>query len=238
MDAPMVLKAAASTYRGHPRLVVGLAVSVFGIAAVVDTLAHAIAHSAIEGKGLTVLAIALAGPVSASTTALVFFAGVLDRLVSHHLFGHDKPTLVQTFRTLRWLRLLVADAVHMSFVGIGWVLGAVPGLLMFTLWCLIGSVINIEGATVLGALRRSARLVRPRFWLAFVLVTLPATVESVVLHSLHFGGANRPLLAAFAISAVIGVSAGAVIGLVEVALAHLLISEERGTSLTPIKGLS
>ncbi|MGH2703357.1 MAG: hypothetical protein ACRDJ2_16500, partial [Actinomycetota bacterium] len=44
----------------------------------------------------------------------------------------------------------------------------------------------------------------------------------------HFMDADRPLAAAFAVSALIGVTAGATIGLVEVALAHALIGSESG----------
>ena len=126
------------------------------------------------------------------------------------------------------LRLLSADVGFVAVVALGWALGIVPGLVLFTLWCLIGPVINIEDRGVLHSFGRSAELVRRHFWLTLVLVTIPAVLESMVLHGFHFVDADRPLLAAFAVSALIGVTAGAMIGLVEVALAHALIESDSG----------
>jgi hypothetical protein len=228
LDARMVVRAAASVYRSHTGFVVGLAVPLFGLGAAIDTwVGAAISKEISKSVGAVLLAL-IAGPVSVSSAALVFFAGAMDRLVDHHLYGHVRPTVFHTLRTLPWVRLLSADACFIVVVAIGWAIGIIPGLVLFTLWCLIGPMINIEDRSVRSSFGRSASLVRRHFWLTFLLVTLPVVCENVVLHGFHFMEADRPLLAAFAVSAVVGVTAGAVIGLVEVALAHAFIRSEGG----------
>ena len=146
--------------------------------------------------------------------------------MGHHLYGHVRPRVFHTLRTLPLLRLLSADAGFIVVVALGWALGIVPGLVLFTLWCLIGPVINIEDRGVLHSFGRSAELVRRHFWLTLILVTIPAVLENMLLHGFHFMDADRPLAAAFAVSALIGITVGAMIGLVEVALAHALIGSE------------
>ncbi|MGH2826330.1 MAG: hypothetical protein ACRDKF_05085 [Actinomycetota bacterium] len=228
LDARMVIRAALSVYRSHTGLVIGFAVPLFGLAAVIDTIADAVASERVPGHVDAPLLTLLGGPVSASSAALVFFAGTMDRLMGHHLYGHVRPRVFHTLRTLPLLRLLSADAGFIAVVALGWALGIVPGLVLFTLWCLIGPVINIEDRGVLHSFGRSAELVRRHFWLTLILVTIPAVLENMLLHGFHFMDADRPLAAAFAVSALIGVTAGATIGLVEVALAHALIGSESG----------
>ena len=202
----------------------GLAVAVFGIAAVLDTIVHVAIDDGITTGWGEALAVIVSGPLSVTSAALVFYAGLLDRLVGHHLFGHSKPSLPHTLRTLPWMRLLAADAVFVTAASAGWAAGIVPGLIVFTYWSLIGPVVNIEGDRVLPSLKRTASLAGRKFWLVLVLVTLPAIFENLLLHGFHFVGAARPLFAAFTVSALIGVTAGAFIGVVEVTLAHALIS--------------
>ena len=226
LDARKVIQTAVSVYRSHTGLVIGLAVPLFGLAAVIDTIADTVASERVAGRVDASILTLIAGPMSVTSAALVLFAGTMDRLMGHHLHGHVRPRVFQTLRTLPFLRLLSADAGFIAVVGLGWALGIVPGLVLFTLWCLIGPVINIEDRGVLHSFGRSAELVRRHFWLTLILVTIPAVLENMVLHGFHFMDADRPLFAAFAVSALIGITVGAMIGLVEVALAHALIGSE------------
>jgi hypothetical protein len=224
----MVVRAATSVYKSHTGLVVGLAVPLFGLGAAIDTWVDAAFSKGIPRSVGPVFLTFIAGPVSVSSAALVFFAGAMDRLMGHHLYGHVRPTVFHMLRTLPWVRLLSADACFIVMIAMGWAIGIIPGLVLFTLWCLIGPMINIENRGVRSSFGRSTDLVRRHFWLTFVLVTLPVVFENVVLHGFHFMEADRPLITAFAVSALVGVTAGAVIGLVEVALAHALIRSESG----------
>jgi hypothetical protein len=60
------------------------------------------------------------------------------------------------------------------------VLFFVPGILVFVWFGLSGPVVEIEGRTVRGALRRSASLVRHNFWLVFLVLGPVELVGDVV----------------------------------------------------------
>ena len=226
-----MLRGAASTYRAHPREVIGLAVVVFGASAALDVLAN----RALQGFSgdragalvLTLIVGLLSGPLSFSTAGLVLYAATLDRLVGHHLHGHERLTIRHALRTLPWKRLLIADVILVAGTTIGAALLVVPGLIVFTLFCLVGPLINIEGVGVIAAFRHSAVLVRRAWWPTALLATIPTYIEITLLHGFQFATADKPYLAAFAVSAVIGATVGAVVGLLEVTLAYSLLAAER-----------
>ena len=108
---------------------------------------------------------------------------------------------------------------------VGLALFVVPGVIIFTLWSLVGPVITIEDRSVGAALRRSSRLVRPCFWLTLCLVTVPLQVEQAVLHWIDFARIfEHPFVPAFLLNGLLGMAIGSVVGLVEVVLAYELIS--------------
>jgi hypothetical protein len=202
--------------------VVGLAVVVFGTAAALDTLVG----RALHGQYTLVISL-LTGPLSVSMAGIVLYAGMLDRVVGHHLHGHERPTVRGALRTLPWVRLLVADAILVAATTIGTALFVVPGLIVFTLFCLVGPLVNIEGIGVRAAFRRSASLVRGAVWPTVFLVTVPTYVELTLLHGVEFAEADHAYLLAFGVSAVIGATVGAFVGLFEVTLAYELLGSER-----------
>ncbi len=217
-----MLRGAGSTYRAYPRTVVGLAVVVFGVSAALDTLVARSLHDR-----YSLLVALLTGPLSISMAGIVLYAGMLDRIVGHHLHGHERPTLRGSLRTLPWGRLLVADAILVAATTIGVALFVVPGLIVFTLFCLVGPLVNIEGIGVAAAFSRSASLVRTALWPTVFLVTVPTYVELTLLHGVEFAEAEQPYLLAFGVSAVIGATVGAFVGLFEVTLAYELLRTER-----------
>ena len=226
MTAGAVLLGAWSTYRARPWPVMGLAVVVFGTSAVIDTFVERLSLSVGGSKLLDLVAALISGPVSITTFGLVLYAGVLDRVVGHHLHGHAHLTVRQAVRSLPWGRLFVADLILTSATSVGIALFVVPGLVVFTFFCLVGPVVNIEGEDVLAAFRRSAALVRRAPWLTAALVTVPTILEVALIHGLDFATADSPYLAAFVVSALIGVTIGAVVGLFEVTLAYELVGPE------------
>ena len=212
----------------------GLAVIVFGVSAMLDTLASR-ALSGLTGDrlsdvGLTVVVGLLTGPLSFSTAGLVLYAGILDRVVGHHLHGHERITVRGALRTLPWGRLLAADAILVVATSIGAALFVVPGLIVFTSFCLVGPLINIEGIGVAAAFRRSAALVRRAPWPTVLLATIPTYVEITLVHGFQFATADQPYLTAFIVSAVIGATVGATVGLFEVTLSYELLRAERADS--------
>jgi hypothetical protein len=229
-----VLRGAGSTYRAHPRPIIGLAVVVFGTSAALDTLASRTIQDLTGDRfgdvALTLLLGLLSGPLSFSTAGLVFYAAMLDRVVGHHLHGHDHVTVRGALRTLPWARLLVADVILVAATTIGAALFIVPGLIVFTLFCLVGPLVNIEGVGVAAAFRHSAALVRRAPWPTVLLATIPTYVEITLLHGFQFSTAEKPFLAAFVVSAAIGATVGAIVGLFEVTLAYELLRDERADS--------
>jgi hypothetical protein len=214
--------------------VIGLAILVFGISAILDTLVSralsGLAGDNLSDKGLTLAVSLLTGPLSFSTAGLVLYAGMLDRVVGHHLHGHEHVTVRGALRTLPWTRLLVADALLVAATTIGAALFVVPGIIVFTLFCLVGPLVNIEGIGVVAAFRRSAALVRRAPWPTLLLATIPTYVEITLVHGFQFATAEQPYLTAFVVSAVIGATVGATVGLFEVTLSYELLHAERAAA--------
>lgn len=203
---------------------------VFGTSAVFDTLANRairdLAGGSLSDAALTLLVALLTGPLSFSTAGLVLYAAMLDGVVGHHLHGHEHVSVWNVLRTLPWTRLLVADVILVVATTVGAALFVVPGLIVFTLFCLVGPLINIEQIGVAAAFRHSAALVRRSPWPTLLLATIPTYVEITLLHGIQFETAEQPYLVAFAAGAVIGATVGAVVGLFEVTLAYELLRAE------------
>jgi len=101
----------------------------------------------------------------------------------------------------------------------------IPGVIIFTLWSLVGPVITIENRSVASAFRRSWHLVRPRFWLTLFLVTVPLQIEQAALHAIHYTEIfDHPVVPAFLLNGLLGMIIGSIVGLIEVVLAYELIA--------------
>jgi hypothetical protein len=174
-------------------------------------------HAPLE---VEVLARILAG--LATAFGIVFYAGLLDLVLEKHLSGAPDLPLRVALRRLPLTRLLVADLVLVSVSALAALVLVVPGLVVFTLFGLVGPIVVAEDLALVAAFRRSARLVRPHFAMAFLLVTIPFLVEDQLLHGIDLELFESPLLGACLVSAVIGATIGAAVGLLEVVLAHEL----------------
>src|SRR4029079_9671602 len=155
-------------------------------------------------------------------------AAMLDAVVGHHLHGHERAHVWRVLRRLAWGRLLAADVILVAATTVGAALFVVPGVIVFTLFCLVGPLINIEQIGVAAAFRRSAALVRRRPWPTLLLVAIPTYIEVTLLHGFQFETAEQPYLVAFVVGAVIGATVGAVVGLLEVTLTYELLRAESG----------
>jgi hypothetical protein len=209
--------------------VAGTAFAVFGIVAVVDAIATVLVIDRHVSRPI--------GAVITSTVAAVFagvgvvvYAGILDKVVGAHLHGHPDLTLKQIWRALPLRRLIAADFVLALATVVGLALFVVPGIVVFTLWSLVGPVITIEDRAVASALGRSCQLVRSSFWLTFWLVTVPLEVEQAALHAIQYTEIfEHPLVPAFLINGLLGMVIGSIVGLVEVVLAYELIARPPAT---------
>lgn len=93
-----------------------------------------------------------------------FLAGVVERFVHADRAGHPAPTLGAIVRDLPWSRLIAADLLLTTCIGIGLVFFVVPGLAAATWFALTLPLVNLEGRRVLDAFRRSVELVRGHAW--------------------------------------------------------------------------
>ncbi len=181
---------------------------------------------------------AITSTVSAvfSMVGVVVYAGILDKVVGAHLHGHPDLKLREIWRVLPLGRLVAADVVLAVATLAGVALFVIPGVVIFTMWSLVGPVITIEDRSVGSAFGRSWQLVRPCFWLTLCLVALPLQVEQLVLHAIHYADIfEHPFVPAFFLNGLLGMVVGSVVGLVEVVLAYELISRSdhsRGSSVT------
>ena len=177
-------------------------------------------------------------PGSSRWSASSIYAGILDKVVGAHLHGHPDLTIREIWRVLPLGRLVVADVVLAIATMAGLALFVIPGLILFTLWSLVGPVITIEDRAVAPALKRSWTLVRRRFWLTFWLVTVPLEVEQAALHAIHYTEVfEHPLVPAFLLNGLLGMVIGSLVGLVEVVLAYELIARQAG-KMHPRSGLA
>jgi len=147
-------------------------------------LVHAIpTHFEVEsldfdaGVELFALSLALLALTGVGLLGEVFYAGTVTILLTHPGEDHEPPSLRQIAAELNYGRLIAIDVVYVVLVALGLTLFVVPGVLAFVYLGLAAPVVEMEGRTVRGALRRSWRLVRGHFWLVLA-VLVPIEVAS------------------------------------------------------------
>ena len=221
--------AAFRTYREQFWRVAGTAFVVFGAVALIDAIATVLVIDHISNPVGD--AIASAAAAVFTMAGVVVYAGILDKVVGAHLHGHPNLSLREIWNALPLVRLGAADVVLAAATLAGLALFVIPGLIILTLWSLVGPVITIEDRSVTAALKRSTQLVRPCFWLTLCLVTLPLQIEQTVLHAIHYTELfEHPFGPAFLLNGLLGMVIGSAVGLVEVVLAYELIARTNDRS--------
>jgi hypothetical protein len=149
-----------------------LAIVVFIPVGFLDALTTGVDVDSLDlANGLQILAVVGATAAIAMTGLLgeVFYSGAVAVSLTHP--EHEKaPPIAEVARRLDYRRLILVDIVYVAFVIVGLLLFFVPGILVFVWFGLSGPIVEIEGRTVRGALRRSAALVRHNFWLVFLVL--------------------------------------------------------------------
>ena len=132
-------------------------------------------------NGIKLAAFALAVGVVTATGLIgeVFFSGAIAISLTHP-HGEDPPGLREIARRLKYGRLIAVDLLFVAIVAAGLILGVVPGILAYVWLGLAGPLVELEGCSVGGALRRSLQLVRGGFWLVFwVLVPIVVAGDAI-----------------------------------------------------------
>jgi hypothetical protein len=225
-----VVAAALGTYRRCFGRIVVTAILVFAPIDLVVTLATMIAKDAVEHADVMAVTLWVAGTVVSVTgtmLSLVFFAGVIDRLVAVDQYGEDYAPLFHIVRNVPTVRLIVASLLAAGLIIAGILLFVVPGLLLMVLLCVVGPVVVIEHLHPWAACLRSAKLVWPHSLLATTVVLLPTVLEEELtswLETLSWYESPLPHLTIDVGSTIL---VGGLIGVIEVTLAHALIADYR-----------
>ncbi|MGD9895110.1 MAG: hypothetical protein AB7N70_15150 [Dehalococcoidia bacterium] len=230
----VIYRQALATYFARFPMVAGAAVVVFVPLALLMTAITIWGARYNDGRpdeiGLLVFLATLVG-TSVILFGSAFYAGLLDKVVGEHQHGHHRASVLEVMRTLPYKRLLSAEILLSIAVTAGMMLFVVPGLLLFTLFALVGPIITIEHRTTIGGFRRSMQLIRPVILSAFVAVTLPVIVEHSLVHAIVHAILHQPsFLVVFVLTGFAAATVGAFVGLVEVTLAFALIRREVASS--------
>jgi hypothetical protein len=188
-------------------------------------------------------ALSVSAQLSAEALSLlgtVFLSGFLCRLISTAEHGseqerraggpgqgRDRVTIGYVARTLPWGRLALADILVTLLTLIGLIALVIPGLIIINLLAVTGPVIEIEDRRVLAALRRSARLVRPHFWIVALLATLPLALSGEIEAFIPDPSGIGEIFEVLSIRGLGEAALEAAIGLVLVELSFRLIAAER-----------
>ena len=211
------------TLRAEPGRVVVPALVIFSLDALQGTI---FTQLAVDHLGLE--SVAFAFVYGASTLGLTFYSGMLERLVGSVERNEGLQPIGEVLRTLPWVRLFLADVVLLVLGGIAALLLVLPGLVLDTIFALVGPLINLLGCTVRQAFRRSVLLVWPHFVLVFCFVAIPLAVEHEVLVLVHELVPHEAIGLVFVSAFVVGTIFGIGLGLTEVSLAERLVRGAHG----------
>jgi hypothetical protein len=205
------------TLRAEPARVIVPGLIVFTIASLGDTLLTRIETSHVLNLVEALLALAVA---TVGTLGLTFYAGLLDRLVGAVEEGREAPPVRQVLRTLPYGRLLVADLILLAILVVAAATFILPGLILMTLFAIVGPLINLQGHGIVKAFRESFRLLLPNFWTAALAITLPLAVEHEVVSAIELAFPHEALRTVLFTQAIVTIAVGTVVGLLEVSLAE------------------
>lgn len=203
--------------RARPVHILGLAALVFGTTAVLQAFVEAKVADGSFSDEIEALARITTAVIGAF--GFVFYAGLLDLVVGAYHRGEPDPTVMQVVRQLPHGKLVVADAILVTISGVLALFFVIPGVIALTFFCLVGPLIVTEQHTVRGAFERSARLVRPHFWMVLFMIVIPLLVEDTILHAIDPKVFADRLVDDFVASAILGALIGSIVGLLEVVLA-------------------
>lgn len=160
---------------------------------------------------------------------LVVLGGVMDELVGSQIRGSSQPTLSQATRALPIGRLIVADIIVALLVGVGALVGLIPGLVLGALVAIVGPVVNVERQGPVRAVRRSIRLTWPHALLALCIIVPALLLEGVIHGVLVAVWDALGLVGELAVEIPLILSVGAMVVLAEVVLAYALMARDAGS---------
>jgi hypothetical protein len=218
------------TYRRSFWHIVFAAVLVFAPIDLVVTVGSTIAVNVAERSDVLSLLLWTSGTalsVAGTVLSLVFFSGVVDRIVAVDQKGEEGIPMLEALRRLPTMRLVAASIVSGALTVVGLLLLVVPGFVVMVLLAVVGPVIVIEDLGVWQGLKRSAELTRNHALLAIVTVLIPASLdEGLSSWFERFAWYEHPWVQ-LPLDVGCTIVVGGLIGVLEVTLAHALIADRR-----------
>jgi hypothetical protein len=156
----------ARTYASHAPSLLLLAAVVFVPLGLLDAIAINVEAGPLSPSNGLMTAAAAGAVLLLTLTGLigeVFYSGAVAISLTNAAGGRPPP-LREIARRLNYRRLIAVDLLYGAIVVVGLILLVLPGVAAFVFFGLAGPVVEIEGRSVRGALRRSRDLVRGRFW--------------------------------------------------------------------------
>lgn len=166
-----------STYRSKASTLLAIAAIVFVPLSLVEVWGDRLIDVDVDSISELEFAALFAAAVVESGALLlgeVFYSGAVAAVVVAARAGRSR-SWGDIVRELPWRPLLVVDVLFNLGLALGLLLFILPGIVFFTYFALAAPVVEIERRGVGAAFRRSARLVRGRFW-AVLAVLLPVAV--------------------------------------------------------------
>jgi hypothetical protein len=225
-----VVRTALGTYRRSFWSIVIAAVLVFAPIDVLVTIGTTLAVNFAERSDLLSMFLWTSGTalsIAGTTLSLVFFSGVVDRIVAVDQKGEDGIPLGEMLRRLPTLRLVAASVLVAVFVVVGLLLLVIPGFVFMVLFSVVGPVIVIEDLGVWQGLKRSAGLTRNHALLVTVTMLIPTALDEQISSWLeHFAWYQHPWVQ-LPLDVGSTIIVGGLVGVLEVTLAHALIGDRR-----------
>jgi hypothetical protein len=165
--------------------------------------------------------------VAGTMLSLVFFAGIVDRIVAVDQKGEEDLPIGDVLRGLPTGRLIAASFLSVAIVVAGLILFLIPGLVGMVLFAIVGPVIVIEDLGVRRALRRSAQLTRRHALLVVVTVLIPMTLDEELSSWFERFAWIEHVWVRVPVDVASTIVVGGLVGVLEVTLAHALIAEDR-----------
>jgi hypothetical protein len=211
------------TFRMEPARVVIPALVIFALNAVQGTFFTEVAVDRLGWESITGAFV-----FGASTLGLTFYSGMLERLVGSVERNEPAQPVGTVLRTLPWGRLLAAEVILVVIGGVAAALLFVPGLVVDTLFALVGPLINLLDASIPEAFRRSVKVVLPHFVLVFCFIAIPLAIEHELVVLVADLIPNEKIFLVFLSNFVLGDVFGMALGLMEVTLAERLVRGAHG----------
>lgn len=163
IDAGRVIGQSFETYREHAGPLLGGAVIVIGVAAIINAL--------LGSTGSLILV--LIGSVIAFV-AQFLYTGYVVKLVQDVRDGRRDSSVGELFSAAApYIPTLILNGILAGIaIAIGFVLLIVPGLILITIWAVISPSIVVENRGVMEAFGRSRELVRGDGWSVFGVIVI------------------------------------------------------------------